>query len=90
MEAHFTGNNATAGALGALTAEVAAPLIMQTLYGTEKPENLTDSQKQNVANLSQIAAGLSGGLVGDSSSIEFYQIRKSLENKRFQGFFVPI
>ncbi|MFZ7215455.1 VENN motif pre-toxin domain-containing protein [[Pasteurella] aerogenes] len=67
MEAHFTGNNAAAGALGALTAEAAAPLIMQTLYGTEKPENLTDSQKQNVANLSQIAAGLSGGLVGDST-----------------------
>ncbi|MGV3227448.1 VENN motif pre-toxin domain-containing protein, partial [[Pasteurella] aerogenes] len=67
VEAHITGNNAAAGALGALTAEAAAPLIMQTLYGTEKPENLTDSQKQNVANLSQIAAGLSGGLVGDST-----------------------
>lgn len=67
VEAHFTGNNAAAGAVGALTAEAAAPLIMQTLYGTEKPENLTDSQKQNVANLSQIAAGLSGGLVGDST-----------------------
>ncbi|MGV3058115.1 colicin E3/pyocin S6 family cytotoxin [[Pasteurella] aerogenes] len=67
VEAHFTGNNAAAGALGALTAEAAAPLIMQTLYGTEKPENLTDSQKQNVANLSQIAAGLSGGLIGDST-----------------------
>ena len=67
VEAHITGNNAAAGAVGALTAEAAAPLIMQTLYGTEKPENLTDSQKQNVANLSQIAAGLSGGLVGDST-----------------------
>ncbi|QSZ39924.1 large exoprotein involved in heme utilizationor adhesion [Actinobacillus pleuropneumoniae] len=67
VEAHITGNNAAAGALGALTAEAAAPLIMQTLYGTEKPENLTDSQKQNVSNLSQIAAGLSGGLVGDST-----------------------
>ena len=67
VEAHVTGNNAAAGALGALTAEAAAPLIMQTLYGVEKPENLSDSQKQNVANLSQIAAGLSGGLIGDST-----------------------
>ncbi|WP_279717441.1 hemagglutinin repeat-containing protein, partial [Chelonobacter oris] len=67
VEAHFTGNNAAAGALGALTAEVAAPLIMQTLYGVDNPTNLSDSQKQNVANLSQIAAGLSGGLVGDST-----------------------
>ena len=46
VEAHITGNNAAAGAVGALTAEAAAPLIMQTLYGTEKPENLTDSQKK--------------------------------------------
>ncbi|MDO9767593.1 hemagglutinin repeat-containing protein [Glaesserella parasuis] len=67
VEAHVTGNNAAASALGALTAEAAAPLIMQTLYGTEKPENLSDSQKQNVANLSQIAAGLSGGLIGNST-----------------------
>ncbi|MGX2970712.1 polymorphic toxin-type HINT domain-containing protein, partial [Ursidibacter sp. B-7004-1] len=68
LEARITGNNAVAGALGALTAEVAAPYIMKTLYGTDNPADLSDSQKQNVANLSQIAAGLSGGLVGDSTS----------------------
>ncbi|QLB15306.1 hypothetical protein A6B39_07470 [Mannheimia granulomatis] len=68
VEAHFTGNNAAAGALGAFTAEAAAPLIMQTLYSTEKAENLTESQKQNISNLSQIAAGLAGGVAGDSTA----------------------
>ncbi|MDY2796010.1 VENN motif pre-toxin domain-containing protein [[Pasteurella] aerogenes] len=90
VEAHFTGNNAAAGAVGALTAEAAAPLIMQTLYGTEKPENLTDSQKQNVANLSQIAAGLSGGLVGDStgSFVAGAEIgKRAVENNLFAQIF---
>ncbi|WGE82660.1 VENN motif pre-toxin domain-containing protein [Actinobacillus equuli] len=64
----FTGNNAVAGAVGALTAEVAAPEIMKVLYNTDNPESLSDSQKQNVANLSQIAAGLAGGLTGDSTA----------------------
>lgn len=68
MEAKATGNNALAGGLAALTAESAAPLVMQQLYGTDNPANLTEKQKQNVANLSQIAAGLAGGLVGDSTA----------------------
>ncbi|MDG6449172.1 hemagglutinin repeat-containing protein, partial [Glaesserella parasuis] len=68
LEAHITGNNAAAGALGAFTAEAAAPYLMQALYNTDNAENLTDSQKQNIANLSQIAAGLAGGVVGDSSA----------------------
>ncbi|MEG9488533.1 RNase A-like domain-containing protein [Mannheimia indoligenes] len=68
IEAYATGNNAAAGALGALTAEAAAPYLMQALYNTDKAENLTDSQKQNIANLSQIAAGLAGGVTGDSTA----------------------
>ncbi len=68
IEAYATGNNAAAGALGALTAEAAAPYLMQALYKTDKAENLTDSQKQNIANLSQIAAGLAGGVTGDSTA----------------------
>ncbi|QLB42332.1 VENN motif pre-toxin domain-containing protein [Mannheimia pernigra] len=67
LEAHITGNNAAAGAIGAFTAEAAAPYLMQALYNTDNAENLTDGQKQNIANLSQISAGLAGGLVGDST-----------------------
>ncbi|QIM65955.1 hypothetical protein A4G16_00450 [Mannheimia granulomatis] len=68
VEAHITGNNAAAGAVGAFTAEAAAPYLMQALYHTDKAENLTDSQKQNIANLSQIAAGLAGGVTGDGTA----------------------
>lgn len=68
LEAAVTGNNAIAGGIGALTAEAAAPYIMKTLYGTDNPADLSDSQKQNVANISQITAGLAGGLVGDSTA----------------------
>ncbi|WGE92168.1 hemagglutinin repeat-containing protein [Actinobacillus genomosp. 1] len=86
VEAHVTGNNVAAGALGALTAEAAAPEIMKVLYKTDEPESLTDSQKQNVANLSQIAAGLAGGLTGDStaSGIVGAEIgKRAVENNLF-------
>ncbi|QLB15304.1 hypothetical protein A6B39_07455 [Mannheimia granulomatis] len=68
VEAHFTGNNAAAGAVGAFTAEAAAPYLMQALYNTDKPADLTETQKQNIANLSQIAAGLAGGVTGDGTA----------------------
>ncbi|QLB15302.1 hypothetical protein A6B39_07445 [Mannheimia granulomatis] len=86
IEAYATGNNAAAGAVGAFTAEAVAPLIMQTLYGTEKTENLTDSQKQNISNLSQIAAGLAGGVTGDSTAdfISGAEIgKRAVENNHF-------
>ena len=86
IEAHVTGNNAVAGAVGALTAEAAAPEIMKVLYNTDEPESLSDSQKQNVANLSQIAAGLAGGLTGDStaSGIVGAEIgKRAVENNLF-------
>ncbi|QTM00435.1 VENN motif pre-toxin domain-containing protein [Mannheimia sp. ZY171111] len=68
VESHITGNNVAAGALGAFTAEAAAPYLMQAMYGTDKPTELTESQKQNIANLSQIAAGLASGVTGDSTA----------------------
>lgn len=86
VEAKATGNNAVAGGLAALTAEAAAPIVMQQLYGTDNPGNLTEKQKQNVANLSQIAAGLAGGLVGDStaSGIAGAEIgKRAVENNSF-------
>ncbi|MEG9488534.1 hemagglutinin repeat-containing protein [Mannheimia indoligenes] len=86
LEAHITGNNAAAGALGAFTAEAAAPYLMQALYNTDKAENLTDSQKQNIANLSQIAAGLAGGITGDNTAsfISGAEIgKRAVENNHF-------
>ncbi|WAX72155.1 VENN motif pre-toxin domain-containing protein [Gallibacterium anatis] len=67
IEAYATGNNAAAGAAGAVSGELAAKIITEKLYQTN-PENLTESQKQTVSTLSQLASGLAGGLVGDSTS----------------------
>ncbi|MDG4952729.1 VENN motif pre-toxin domain-containing protein [Actinobacillus equuli] len=92
VEAHVTGNNAVAGAVGALTAEAAAPEIMKVLYNTDNPESLSDSQKQNVANLSQIAVGLAGGLTGDStaSSVVGAEIgKRTVENNHFADDIYP-
>ncbi|WIM82660.1 VENN motif pre-toxin domain-containing protein [Gallibacterium anatis] len=67
IEAYATGNNVAAGAAGAVSGELAAKIITEKLYQTN-PENLTESQKQTVSTLSQLASGLAGGLVGDSTS----------------------
>ncbi|EOZ3194736.1 hemagglutinin repeat-containing protein, partial [Yersinia enterocolitica] len=62
---HFSGN-ATVGAVSAFTAEAAAPAIIKAM-GWDK-DSLTEKQKQTVSALATLAAGLAGGLVGDSSS----------------------
>jgi len=68
IEAYATGNHAGAGAAGAVTGELAAELIIKQLYDKDSPDELTEAQKQTVTALSQLASGLSGGLVGDSTS----------------------
>ncbi|WIM83304.1 VENN motif pre-toxin domain-containing protein [Gallibacterium anatis] len=67
MEAYATGNNATAGAAGAVGGEVAAKIITEQLY-QKTPEQLTEAQKQTVTALSQLASGLAGGLISDSTT----------------------
>ncbi|CNL81833.1 DNA/RNA non-specific endonuclease [Yersinia aldovae] len=62
---HFNGN-AAVGAAGAFTAEAAAPAIIKAM-GWDK-DKLTEQQKQTVSALGTLAAGLAGGLVGNSSS----------------------
>lgn len=62
---HFNGN-ATVGAVSAFTAEAAAPAIINAM-GWDK-DHLTEQQKQTVSALGTLAAGLAGGLVGDSSN----------------------
>ncbi|WP_261370066.1 VENN motif pre-toxin domain-containing protein [Yersinia aldovae] len=62
---HFNGN-AAVGAAGAFTAEAAAPAIIKAM-GWDK-DKLTEQQKQTVSALGTLAAGLAGGLVGNSSN----------------------
>ena len=67
IEAYATGNNAAAGAAGAVSGELAAKVISEQLY-QKSPEQLTEAQKQTVSTLSQLASGLAGGLISDSTA----------------------
>ncbi|BEI00190.1 hypothetical protein KH20906_29170 [Edwardsiella ictaluri] len=60
------GNNALAGAAGAATGEIVGMLATE-IY--QKPvAELSESEKQTVSTLATVAAGLAGGLVGDSGA----------------------
>lgn len=60
------GNNALAGAAGAATGEVVGMIATQ-MYGKPVRE-LSETEKQTVSTLATVAAGLAGGLVGDSGA----------------------
>ncbi|QVV61208.1 hemagglutinin repeat-containing protein [Leclercia sp. Colony189] len=60
------GQDALAGAAGAATGELVG-MIATEMYGKPADE-LDETQKQTVSALATLAAGLSGGLVGDSSA----------------------
>ncbi|CNJ07590.1 putative adhesin/hemolysin precursor [Yersinia rohdei] len=66
VTAYASGNNALAGAAGAATAELMAPVIIAAM-GWDK-NNLSEDQKQTVSALATLAAGLAGGLTGDSTA----------------------
>ncbi|WHP46734.1 hemagglutinin repeat-containing protein [Mannheimia bovis] len=61
VEAYTQGGKAGAGAAAAVTGEVGANIISQSLFGKE-PEKLTEAEKRTVSEFSQVAAGLAGGL----------------------------
>ncbi|WP_066113682.1 VENN motif pre-toxin domain-containing protein [Gallibacterium salpingitidis] len=85
IEAYATGNNAAAGAAGAVSGELAAKLITEQLY-QKSPEQLTEAQKQTVSALSQLASGLAGGLISDSTAgaINSAEIgKRAVENNYF-------
>ncbi|SPZ51310.1 Possible hemagglutinin (DUF638) [Serratia quinivorans] len=60
------GNNALVGAGGAATAELIG-MIATEAYGKPVSE-LSETEKQTVSALATLAAGLAGGLIGDSSA----------------------
>ncbi|WP_347113874.1 hemagglutinin repeat-containing protein [Leclercia sp. S52] len=60
------GQNALAGAAGATTGELVGMIALE-MYG-KSADKLDETQKQTVSALATLAAGLSGGLVGDSSA----------------------
>ncbi|WP_232777200.1 VENN motif pre-toxin domain-containing protein [Rahnella sp. AA] len=65
--AYLQGGSVAGGAAGAAAGELAAKAIASELYPGIKPENLTNDQKANVSALSTLAAGLAGGVAGNSA-----------------------
>ena len=66
VEAYAGNRNVAAGAAGAAGGEVAAHFLASTLYN-KSPEKLSDEEKRTVSSLSQVAAGIAGGSLSDSS-----------------------
>ena len=65
------GNSGLAGGTGAVIGESAAWFISEKLYG-KKVEELTESEKENMSALAQLATGFAvaagGGSVGDAGA----------------------
>ena len=66
VEAYAGNRNVAAGAAGAAGGEVAANFLASTLYN-KSPEKLSEEEKRTVSSLSQVAAGIAGGSLSDSS-----------------------
>ncbi len=79
------GNNALVGAAGAATGEVVG-IIATQMYGKPVSE-LSETEKQTVSTLATVAAGLAGGLVGDSgaSAVAGAQSGKTTVENNFLG-----
>ncbi|MDK1198106.1 hemagglutinin repeat-containing protein [Cronobacter dublinensis] len=69
--AELSGRNGLAGAAGAASGELAAKALMTELYPGKTASQLSEEEKQTLSALSTLAAGLAGGVVGDSSDSAF-------------------
>ncbi|WP_179109957.1 hemagglutinin repeat-containing protein, partial [Rodentibacter ratti] len=72
IESASAGGNIATGAVSAAGAELAAPLLANALYGTDKISELTEVQKQNIVSLSTLAGAIGSTIVnanGNSAEI---------------------
>ncbi|NBM96198.1 VENN motif pre-toxin domain-containing protein, partial [Proteus sp. G2660] len=60
------GENVAAQATGAMTGETVG-ILSHSLYG-KTPEELTESEKQNISAWATLASGIAGGLISDNSA----------------------
>ncbi|MGE8655382.1 MAG: VENN motif pre-toxin domain-containing protein [Achromobacter sp.] len=66
--ARLNGQSALAGGLGAGGGELAARMIARQLFPGKAPDALSETEKQQISALSQVAAGIVGGLAtGDAA-----------------------
>ena len=85
VEAYAGNRNVAAGAAGAAGGEAAAHFLSSTLYN-KSPENLSEEEKRTVSSLSQVAAGIAGGSLSDSSDgaiIAAKTAKDAVENNNF-------
>ena len=66
--AAMQGEDALAGAAGALAGELAAKAIMESMYPGKKAGDLDETQMQTISALAALAAGIAGGFAGDSAA----------------------
>ncbi|WP_371241902.1 VENN motif pre-toxin domain-containing protein [Pantoea sp. KPR_PJ] len=62
------GNSALSGAAGAATTAAMGEAIKNALYGNVPVSQLSEEQKQTLVALGTVAAGLAGGLTGNSAA----------------------
>ena len=82
VEAYAGNRNVAAGAAGG---EAAAHFLASTLYD-KSPEKLSEEEKRTVSSLSQVAAGIAGGSLSDSSDgaiIAAKTAKDAVENNNF-------
>ena len=60
------GENAAAQAAGAMTGETVG-ILSHSFYG-KTPEELTETEKQNISAWATLASGIAGGLISDNSA----------------------
>jgi hypothetical protein len=63
-----TGNDVTTGALSAMGAEAAAPMVAKFLFRTDDPSQLTAEQKATVSSITSLAGIGVGSTTGDVGS----------------------
>ncbi|MGF7227548.1 filamentous hemagglutinin [Pantoea agglomerans] len=87
VASYASGNNALAGAAGAVSGELMAKLVMNQLYPGKAVSDLTETEKQTISALGTLVAGLAGGMTGDSTAniMAGAQVGKNAVENNFLG-----
>jgi len=77
--AQLAGNNATAGAAGAFSGELVTRYIAEKYWGAGTPEKIAalgQEDREQLSLLGTLAAGLAGGMAGNSSAAATSGVRR--------------
>ena len=92
ITAQLNNQSAVAGAVGAGGGELAARVIAEIRFPGRDINSLTEGEKQEVSALSQLAAGLAGGIASDSTAgvVAASQAGKNAIENNFLAVPVPV